>query len=312
MKPTLAEAISRYVRPGQTVALEGFGHLVPMAAAHEIVRQRITDLTVARMSCDLMIDEMLAAGCIARLISSFMANSSGGSLYELRRRVESSAGLTIEEYSHGGMVARYRAGAAKLPFYPIKSYAGSDLMSLNQQIRTVVDPYGTGDVNVVPALRPDVSIIHAQRADRRGNVQAWGILGIQQEVAFAAERVIVTVEEVVDDEIVRSDPNRTIVPAQVVDAVVECPRGSFPSAVQGYYDRSDAYFREWSKQARTPGWVENWVDKYVHGTRDHGEFMVRIAPPPDAMRVEPCWSLPVNYGLGSDTCAPGNDAAVRR
>ena len=300
MSPTLSEAIARYVRPGQTVALEGFGHLVPMAAAHEIVRQRITGLTVARMSCDLMIDEMLAAGCIARLISSFVANGSGGSLHELRRRVESSVGLEIEEYSHGGMQARYRAGAARLPFYPIKSYAGSDLMTMNDRIRTVADPYGTGEVNVVPPLRPDVSIVHAQRADRRGNVQAWGILGIQQEVAFAADEVIVTVEEIVDDEVVRSDPNRTIIPAQVVSAVVACPGGAFPSSVQGYYDRSDRYFREWSREARRPGWVESWVDRYVHGTRDHDEFLTQIGRPRDPARMGPRWSQPVNYGLGPE------------
>lgn len=315
MNLTLAEAVEQYVRPGQTVALEGFGHLVPMAAAHEIVRQRITGLTVARMSCDLMIDEMLAAGCISRLISSFLANGSGGSLHELRRRVESSDspeidGLEIEEYSHGGMQARYRAGAAKLPFYPIKSYAGSDLMALNPRIRTVVDPYGTGEINVVPPLRPDVSIVHAQRADRRGNIQAWGILGIQQEVAFAAENVIVTVEEIVDDDIVRSDPNRTIIPAQVVSAVVACPGGAFPSSVQGYYDRGDTYFREWSSQARTPGWVESWIERHVYATRDHEQFLQLLGPPADPVRMGPRWSQPVNYGLGPGTAGPDERTVV--
>ena len=314
---TLAGAIATYVKPGMTVALEGFGHLVPSAAAHEIIRQRIGGLTVCRMSCDMMIDQLIAAGCARGLVSSFIGNSSGGSLHELRRALEgrSDRAVTLEEYSHGGMIARYVAGAAKLPFYPIRSYQGSDLAAVNDSIRQVIDPYSGDAVSVVPPLNPDVSIIHAQRADRRGNVQAWGILGVQQDVAFAGRRVIVTVEEIVDDDVVRADPNRTIVPSQVVDAVVECPFGAYPSPVQGYYDRDDGFFREWSDMGRTEGAVERWLEAYVWGTADHNEYLALIGPEVRTrLQVGEALSGPVNYGLHLRPAAaqPGADQAVPR
>jgi glutaconate CoA-transferase, subunit A len=296
---TLAAAIATYVRPGMTVALEGFGHLVPTAAAHEIIRQRIGGLTICRMSCDMMIDQLIAAGCLSGLVSSFIGNSSGGSLHELRRALEGRSGrkITLDEYSHGGMIARYVAGAAKLPFYPIRSYDGSDLAVANPSIRLVTDPYSGDAIHVVPPLNPDVSIIHAQRADRRGNVQAWGILGIQQDVAFAGRRVIVTVEEIVDDDVIRADPNRTIVPSQIVDAVVECPYGSYPCPVQGYYDRDDAFFRDWSQMARADGAVGRWLDDYVRGTADHQEYLALLGPGTlKRLQVGQALSGPVNYG----------------
>ncbi|HHX47146.1 MAG TPA: CoA transferase subunit A, partial [Brevibacterium sp.] len=202
---SLPRAISTYLRDGDTVALEGFGHIVPVAAAHEIIRQGFTDLVLARMSCDVIVDQLLGANCLQGLISSFIANSSAGSLHELRRRIEKSdpKPLWFEEYSHGGMVARYQAGAAKLPFQPIASYRGSDLAAKNPRIKSVPDPYGGPGIHVVPALNPDLTIIHAQRADMHGNVQAWGMLGIQTEAAFAGRRLIVTVEEIVDEAVVR-------------------------------------------------------------------------------------------------------------
>jgi glutaconate CoA-transferase, subunit A len=302
---TLPEAVAAYVQPGMTVALEGFGHLVPMAAAHEIIRQGIRELTICRMSCDMMIDQLIAAGCAAKLVSSFIGNSSGGSLHELRRAIEAGdgeagdgrAGVDLEEYSHGGMIARYVAGAAKLPFYPIRSYDASELRAVNDSIRQVTDPYSGEPICVVPPLNPDVSIIHAQRADRRGNVQAWGILGIQQEVAFAGRRVLVTVEEIVDDEVIRADPNRTIVPSQVVDAVIECPFGAYPASVQGYYERDDAFFREWSQMGRTEGAVGRWLDANVRGTDGHEGYLARVgADALDRVRVDESLSQPVNYG----------------
>jgi glutaconate CoA-transferase, subunit A len=297
---TLAGAVATYVKPGMTVALEGFGHLVPTAAAHEIIRQRIGDLTICRMSCDMMIDQLIAAGCVRGLVSSFIGNSSGGSL---------------DEYSHGGMIARYVAGAAKLPFYPIRSYEGSDLPAVNDSIRQVIDPYSGDAVSVVPPLNPDVSIIHAQRADRRGNVQAWGILGVQQDVAFAGRRVIVTVEEIVDDDVVRADPNRTIVPSQIVDAVVECPFGAYPSPVQGYYDRDDAFFREWSDMGRAEGAVERWLDAFVRGTADHEEYIALIGPEVQRkLQVGEAFSGRVNYGLHlrPGAARPGADQEAAR
>ena len=195
------------------------------------------------------------------------------------------------------MIARYVAGAAKLPFYPIRSYEASDLATVNGAIRQVTDPYSGDAIYVVPPLNPDVSIIHAQRADRRGNVQAWGILGIQQEVAFAGRHVVVTVEEIVSDEVIRTDPNRTIVPAQVVDAVVECPYGAYPASVQGYYDRHDAFFREWSEMGRTEGAVGHWLDQWVRGTADHADYMSRVGLETTAgCAVDPALSQPVDYG----------------
>jgi glutaconate CoA-transferase subunit A len=314
---TLAGAIARYVEPGMTVALEGFGHLVPSAAAHEIIRQRIGDLTVCRMSCDMMIDQLIAAGCVRALVSSFIGNSSGGSLHELRRALEgrSDRVVSLDEYSHGGMIARYVAGAARLPFYPIRSYEGSDLQAVNDSIRQVIDPYSGDPVCVVPPLNPDVSIIHAQRADRRGNVQAWGILGVQQDVAFAGRRVIVTVEEIVDDDVIRADPNRTIVPSQIVDAVVECPFGAYPSPVQGYYDRDDAFFREWSDMGRTEGAVDRWLDAFVRATTDHEGYLALIGPEVRSrLRVGDALSGRVNYGLHLRPAGarPGPDHEVSR
>lgn len=296
---SLDQAISRYVRDGATVAIEGFGHLVPVAAAHEIIRQGIRNLTLARMTGDSLIDQMLAAGCLKRLVASFIGNSSAGSLHELRRRIEHSepCPLELEEYSHGGMIGRYIAGASKLPFYPLRSYRGSDLPTANPQIKTVVDPYNGGEIHVVPALNPDVSIIHAQRADRTGNVQAWGILGVQAEVAFAGAEVIVTVEEVVDEAIIRSDPNRTIVPSHVVSAVVECPGGGYPNSVQGYYDRDDQFATEWSEMARDGARLCEWINKHIKGTRNHKEFLASLGTAyEDHLSDRQLVASPISYG----------------
>ncbi|MET9671285.1 CoA-transferase [Streptomyces sp. NPDC006475] len=296
---TLAEAIARHVRDGHTVAIEGFGHLVPTAAAHEIIRQGFTGLTLARMSCDPLVDQMLAGGCVTKLISSFVGNSSAGSLHELRRRIElrDPEPLEFEEYSMGGMIARYTAGAAKLPFAPIRSCTGSDLLALNPMIKSVADPYGGGDIHVVPALNPDVSIIHAQRADRAGNIQAWGMLGIHQEAAFAGTAVIATVEEIVDDDIVRSDPNRTIVPAGVADAVVVCPRGAHPTSVQGYYDRDDRFHRDWSEHSYDAAALRAWIDRHIRGTENHEGFIAGLGPGYwHRLEVGERLSAPVNYG----------------
>ncbi|MFJ1914427.1 CoA transferase subunit A [Streptomyces sp. NPDC088147] len=295
----LTEAVARYVRDGQTVTLEGFGHLVPTAAAHEIIRQGITGLTLVRMGGDPLVDQLLAAGCVTKLVSAFVGNSSAGSLHELRRRIEhrDPEPVEFEEYSIGGMVARYTAGAAGLPFAPIRSCTGSDLIAHNPMIRSVTDPYGGGEIHVVPALNPDVSIIHAQRADHAGNIQAWGMLGVQQEAAFAGGSVIVTVEEIVADDIVRSDPNRTIVPSHVVDAVVVCPRGAHPAPVQGYYDRDDRFQRAWSELARDPAVLREWIDRHILGTTDHEGFLAGLGPEYwDRLEIDEQLSVPVNYG----------------
>lgn len=237
---TMKDAVAAFVHDGDTVCLEGFTHLIPTAAGHEIIRQGRKDLTVVRMTADIVVDQMLAAGCVSRLVSSFVGNSSAGSLGNLRRRIESAdpEPLAYEEYSHYGMICRYLAGSQRLPFYPLRSYGGSDLPAVNSDLRKVTSPYPGPDgepeqIYVVPPVNPDVTIIHAQRADRRGNTQMWGLTGIQAEAVYAARKAVVVVEELVDDEVIRSDPNRTLVPAHAVHAVVVCPRGAHPPSRRG-------------------------------------------------------------------------------
>jgi glutaconate CoA-transferase subunit A len=301
---TLSEAIGRYVRSGMTVAIEGFTHAIPTAAGHEIIRQGITDLTLVRMTADIVVDQMLAGGAISSLVSSFVGNSSAGSLGELRRRIESSdpEPLHYVEYSHYGMICRYLAGAQRLPFYPLRSYFGSDLPAVNPELRRVTSPYPGPDgepeeIYVVPPINPDVTIIHAQRADRWGNVQMWGLTGIQAEAVFAADRAIVTVEEIVDDDVVTSDPNRTIIPSHAIDAVVHVPMGAHPSFAQGYYDRDNDFYREWSHISADAGRIREWLATWVHGTADHAEYVGMLdAGRLERLRVDPALSQPVNYG----------------
>lgn len=274
----LTSAIALHLADGMVVALEGFGHLIPFAAAHEIIRQRRRGLTLCRMTPDLVADQLIAAGCVRTLVASFFASGSAGSLHEIRRRIEHSdpEPLEVEEYSHYGMVCRYQAGAARLPFLPLRSYAGSDLPRLNPRIRKVSDPYGGPDIYVVPPLEPDLTIVHAQRADRFGNVQMWGIVGAQQEAAYAAREVIVTVEEIVEPEVIRSDPNRTVIPAHAVTAVVHCPGGAHPSYAQGYYDRDNAFYREWTPISRDRKAVGAWLDEWVFAVPDRGAYLDQL------------------------------------
>lgn len=313
----LPEAIETLVRDGDTIALEGFSHLIPFAAGHEIIRQGRRGLTFCRMTPDLIADMMIAAGCVDRLVCSFFASGSAGSLYEIRRRLEDHdpAPLAVEEYSHHAMVLRYHAGASRLPFIPIRSFAGSDLPKVNPDIRLVDDPYGEGSAYVVPPLNPDVTIIHAQRADRRGNAQIWGITGVQQEAVYAAERVIVTVEEIVDDEVIRSDPNRTIIPAHAVDAVCVVPRGAHPSYVQGSYDRDNAFYRMWPKMAKDPQRLRDWLDEHIHGTVDHAEYLATIGEERlDSLKVASKPSEPVDYGrrlTAAGNATAGNEGEAR-
>ncbi|MEU4450474.1 CoA-transferase [Nocardioides sp. NPDC023903] len=295
----LSSAVAAHVQDGMTVALEGFGHLIPFAAGHEIIRQGRRDLTFCRMTPDLLADQMIAAGCVSKLVASFFASGSAGSLHEVRRRVENAdpQPLEVEEYSHYGMVCRYQAGAAGLPFFPLRSYAGSDLPKLNPLIRKVSDPYGGPDIYVVPPLRPDVTIVHAQRADRSGNVQMWGIVGAQQEAAYAAETVIATVEEIVEEDVVRSDPNRTVLPSHAVTAVVEVPGGAHPSYTQGHYDRDNAFYREWTPISRDREAVLGWLEEWVHQVPDRAAYLDKLgAERWDGLGVAPRPSQPVDFG----------------
>lgn len=296
---TLREAIATYVHDGCSLSIEGFTHIIPYAAAHEIIRQGVKDLDVYRMTADIVLDQLIAGDCVASLTSSFIGNSSVGSLHELRRRIEGRGRSEIDfkEYSHGGMIARYLAGASGLPFYPVLSYAGSDLPKVNPDIRIVESPYGGEKVYVVPPINADVAILHAQRADRKGNVQIWGLTGIQQEVAYSAKHVIVTVEEIVDDEVITSDPNRTLLPSHVVDAVVPVPKGAHPSFVQGYYDRDGDFYRSWNDISKDPGILERWMQEWILELDSHENYVAKQGVEFwDELESPYVPSLPVNYG----------------
>ena len=249
------DAVEALVHDGDTVAIEGFTHLICFAAGHEIIRQRRRDLTLCRLTPDVVYDQMIGAGVASKLVFSWLGNPGVGSLHAIRRRIEHAdpAPLEIEEYSHFGMVCRYVAGASNLPFFPIRSYYESDIPKVNPNIRSMVSPYEDAtEIHVVPPLKPDVAIVHAQRADASGDAQIWGLLGCQKEAAFAADRVIVVCEEMVEESVIRADPNRTVIPGVIVDAVVEEPFACHPSFTQGYYDRDNAFYLAWDAIAREP------------------------------------------------------------
>lgn len=295
---TLRDAVRELVRDGDTIAIEGFTHLICFAAGHEIIRQRKRDLTLCRLTPDLIYDQMIAAGVCAKLVFSWAGNPGVGALNGFRRAVEKSEprAIELEEYSHFGMVARFMAGAARLPFYPLRSYAGSDLPQVNPRIRPVLSPYGDETVYVVPPLRPDVTIVHAQRADANGNTQIWGLTGVQKEAAFAAERVIVVVEELVEESVIRADPNRTVIPGLIVSAVVVEPWGAHPSYVQGYYDRDNPFYVEWDAISRSPASLEAWFSEWVYGISGRAEYNEKMRERLERLKPGNAYAPPVNYG----------------
>jgi glutaconate CoA-transferase subunit A len=298
---TMHDAIAELVRDGDTVAIEGFTHLIGFAAGHEIIRQARRDLTLARLTPDLVYDQMVAAGVARRLVFSWLGNPGVGSLHAIRRRIEADAPsgdrLELEEYSHFGMVARYTAGAADLPFFPLRSYHDSDLPRANPMIRPIASPYGDETVYAVPPLKPDVTIIHAQRASAAGDTQVWGLVGCQKEAAFAAERVIVVAEDIVDEAVIRADPNRTLVPGLVVDAVVNEPWGAHPSYAQGHYDRDNAFYLQWEAISRDPVRLQDWLRDWVHGVTGRAEYVEKLgAERLEALRPGAALSGEVDYG----------------
>ncbi|MEP7327303.1 MAG: CoA-transferase [Gemmatimonadota bacterium] len=293
----MREAIAAHVRDGDTVVIEGFTHLICFAAGHEIIRQKRRDLTICRLTPDLIYDQMIAAGVAKKLVFSWAGNPGAGSLHAFRRAVEGKGPpLEIEEYSHFGMVARMSAGAAKLPFWTMRNYMGTDLPKANPLIRTVTCPY-TGEIlATVPALNPDVTIIHAQRADVQGNTQIWGLLGVQKEAAFASKRVIVVVEEIVDESVIRSDPNRTLIPGLIVDAVVHEPWGAHPSYSQGYYDRDNDFYVAWEPISRDPEKLQAYLDEFVFGVADRKAYMAKQPGLAQRLAAKELMSAGVNYG----------------
>lgn len=294
---TMKEAVSQHVHDGDVVVIEGFTHLICFAAGHEIIRQGKKDLTLARLTPDLVYDQMIQAGVAKKLVFSWAGNPGVGSLHAFRRAVESKPPtLETEEYSHFGMVARLSAGAANLPFWPLRNYADTDIPRANPRIKTVDCPYTGETLATVPALRPDVTIVHAQRADKNGNAQIWGLMGVQKEAAFASKKVIVVVEELVEESVIRQDPNRTLIPGLQVDAVVVEPWGAHPSYAQGYYDRDNDFYVAWDKIARDEAAFRKYLDEFVYGVADRAGYMKKNPGLAERLKAKPRVCAGVSYG----------------
>lgn len=259
----LSEAVRELVHDGDCVAMEGFTHLIPYAAGHEVIRQGLRRLTLARLTPDILFDQLIGAGCARKLVCSWAGNPGVGSLHRFRDAVEHGwpHPLEIDEHSHAGLANRYVAGAAGLPFAVLRGYAGTDLVAHSRTVAAIECPFTGETLAAVPALRPDVAVVHAQRADRRGNVQFWGISGVQKEAVLASSRSLVTVEEIVDA--LDPRPGAVVLPAWVVTAVAEVPGGSRPSYALGYYARDNAFYRAWDAISRDRKAFTEWIAEHV-------------------------------------------------
>jgi glutaconate CoA-transferase subunit A len=269
---SLRAAVAALIHDGDTVALEGFTHLIPFAAGQEVIRQGRRALTLIRMTPDLIYDQLIGAGCARKLIFSWGGNPGVGSLHRLRDAVERDwpLPLELEEHSHAGLANAYVAGASNLPFAVFRGYAGTSLPEVNPHIRFVRCPFTGEELAAIPAVRPDVAVIHAQKADRKGNVLLWGILGVQKEAVLAAQRSIVTVEEIVDN--LGSWPNACVLPAWAVTAVCHVPGGAYPSYAQGYYERDNRFYQAWDGIAREREVFQQWLRRHVLETDDFAAF----------------------------------------
>jgi glutaconate CoA-transferase subunit A len=260
---TLTEAIRDHVHDGDVVALEGFTHLIPYAAGHEIIRQQRRELTLVRLTPDVLYDQMIGMGTARMLVFSWAGNPGVGSLHRIRDAVENGwpRDLGLEEHSHAGMANRYVAGASGLPLAVLRGYLGTDLPAHTTNVATIVCPFTGEELTAVAALRPDVAVVHAQQADRTGNVQLWGITGVQKEAVLASERAIVTVEELV--EVLEPHPGAIVLPSWVVDAVVEVPGGAHPSYAHGYSDRDNTFYEAWDAISRDRDTFLDWMQTHV-------------------------------------------------
>ncbi len=293
---SLTRAIREHVHEGDLLYASGFTHLIPFAAGHEIIRQGIKNLVLARATPDLVYDQMVAAGCARKVIFSYIGNPGVGSLRRVRAEIEAGR-LAWEEYSHFSMISRLQAGASGLPFMPMKATGASDLAAQNPNFKRVTDPFTGEEVVVVPPLNPDVAVIHVQRADVSGNAHVWGILGEQRQAAFAASRVILTAEEIVDADVIRADPNRTLIPSLVVDAVCHVPFCAHPSYTQGYHDRDNAFYLAWDQISRTEESVRAYLEEWVYGLPDRAAYWEKLGPEVhQRLQAAPRLSRPVDYG----------------
>ena len=272
----LPDAIAELVRDGDTVAAEGFSHLIPHAAGHELIRQGRRELTLIRMTPDVIYDQLIGMGCARTLVFSWCGNPGVGSLHRVRDAVEHGwpGPLELQEHSHSGMATAYAAGAANLPFGVLRGYQGADLSS-RTRVATITCPFTGEELAAVPAHRPDVGIVHAQRADGRGNVQLWGILGVQKETVLGSARSMVTVEEIVDE--LEPRPGAIVLPGWVVGAVALAPHGAHPSYAHGYYDRDNDFYVAWDEISRDRDRFTAWMERHVLGTKDLAEYRSSLA-----------------------------------
>jgi glutaconate CoA-transferase subunit A len=272
---SLKEAVAEFVHDGDTIALEGFTHLIPFAAGHEIIRQKRRNLTLIRLTPDLIYDQMIGTGCASKMIFSWGGNPGVGSIHRFRDAVENAwpGPLEIEEHEHAGMAAAFSAGASNLPFGILRGYVGTELAE-HTRVKFIECPFTGERLAAIPALRPDVAIIHAQKADRKGNVWLWGVLGVQKEAALSAKRAIVTVEEIVDE--LDAPMNSVILPHWVITAVCESPGGAFPSYALGYYPRDNAFYKKWDAISKDRATFLAWMDRHVLATRDNAGFRASL------------------------------------
>jgi glutaconate CoA-transferase subunit A len=274
---SLKEAVRNLIHDGDSVAMEGFTHLIPFAAGHEVIRQGRKNLTLTRLTPDIIYDQLIGAGCVKKLIFSWGGNPGVGSLHRMRDAVEHGwpCPLEIEEYSHAGLAGAFVAGASNLPFAVMRGYIGSDLPKYNDRIRFIDCPFTGEKLAAIPAVRPDVSVIHAQKADRKGNVLIWGIVGVQKEAALSAKKSIVTVEEVVDD--LKAWPNACVLPSWSISAVCRVPGGARPSYAHGYYKRDNRFYQMWDTISRTREGFRAWLKRFVLDTADFAEYQRLLA-----------------------------------
>lgn len=296
---SMREAIQECVKPGCELYIEGFTHLISFAAGHEIIRQGIGNLTAIRLTPDLVYDQLIEAGLVKKLVFSWAGNPGVGSLHALRRysQKDSTQKLELEEYSHFGMVARLLAGSSGLPFWPLKNYEGTHIAQSNSKIKSIHCPYTQEKFATVPALHPEVVIIHVQRADAEGNAQVWGLMGTQKEAAFAAKKVIIIAEEIISTQDIRRDPNRTLIPGILVDHVVHEPWGCHPSYAQGYYDRDNDFYVKWDDISRESKSYQDYLQEFVYGVKDRKGYLNKLQSGLlDRLKAKPRKCEGVDYG----------------